>query len=155
MALFLFFSLTKAALTFLSIAQFVALMSLFAFRLTQFVPVFSLKPSPFCKFFAGLGSINKSAISLLSDSRPVLDLLFSPPSLPQTLWRFWQELSFPLLSFTIRGQWIPRHSFLLGNDKAEEMVRSGALLLPFAVPCSPSLTSRIHSSLFSDWRRTV
>ena len=32
--------------------------------------VFPLKPAPFCTLFAGLGSTNKSAISLLSDSRP-------------------------------------------------------------------------------------
>ena len=27
--------------------------------------------------------------------------------------------------------------------------------MPFAIPCSLSLISRIHSSLFSDWRRAV
>ena len=41
--------------------------------------VFPLKSAPFCKLFAGLGSTNKSAISLLllSDSRhPVLSCIF-------------------------------------------------------------------------------
>ena len=39
---------------------------------------------------------------------------------------------------------------------ADELARRGALLAPSAIPCSFfSLLSRIHSSLFSDWRRTV
>ena len=42
------------------------------------------------------------------------------------------------------------------NNTANELVKRGALLLPSAIPCSLSpLTSHIHSSLFSDWRRTV
>ena len=92
-----------------------------------------------------------SSLLLLSDSRSVLATLFSPPSflLSQTLWQIWQELS-SLSSCYIRLQWVPGHSFLPGND------RRGALLAPSAIPCSLSpLTSRIHSRLFSDWRRTV
>ena len=73
----------------------------------------------------------------------------------QTLWQIWQELSF--LSFcSIRLQWAPGHSFFPGNDVADELARRGALLAPSAIPCSLSpLISRIHSSLISDWRRTV
>ena len=47
---------------------------------------FPLKPAPFCPLFAGLGSTNKSATSLLfsslllSDSRSVLATVSSPPS---------------------------------------------------------------------------
>ena len=60
------------------------------------------------------------------------------------------------LSCSIRLQWVPGHSFLPGNDTADELARRGALLAPSAIPCSLSpLTSRIHSRLFSDWRRTV
>ena len=107
--------------------------------------------------FAGLGSTNKSAIPLLllSDSRSVLASLSSPASflLPQTL--IWEELSF-LSSCSIRLQWVPGHSFLPGNDAADELARRGALFAPSAIPCSFSpLISRIHSYLFSDWRRTV
>ena len=121
--------------------------------------VFPLKPAPFCMLFAGLGSTNKSAISLflLSDSRSVLAILSSPPSflLSQTLWQICQELS-SLSSCIIRLQWVPGHSLLPGNDAADELARRGALLAPSAIPCSVSpLISRIHSRLISDWRRTA
>ena len=50
----------------------------------------------------------------------------------------------------------PRHSFLPGNDAADELARRGAQLAPSAIRCNPSPpTSRIHSRLISDWRRTV
>ena len=93
-----------------------------------------------------------SSLLLLSDSRSVLATLSSPPSflLSQTLWQIWQELS-SLSSCFIRLQWVPRHSFLLGNDAADELARRGVLLAPSAIPCSVSpLTSRIHSRLISN-----
>ena len=105
-----------------------------------------------------------SSLLLLSDSRSVLATLSSLPSflLSQTLWQIWQELS-SLSSCSIRLQWVPGHSFLPGNDVADELARRGALLAPSAIPGSlsplisriPPLISRIHSRLFSDWRRTV
>ena len=59
-------------------------------------------------------------------------------------------------SFSIRLQWVPRHSFLPGNHAADELARRGALLAPSTIPCSLSpLISRILSCLLSDWRRTV
>ena len=85
--------------------------------------------------------------------------LSSPPCLlsfllPQTIGQIWQELS--SLPCSIRLQWVPGHSFLLGNDLVNELARRGALLAPSAIPCSLSpLISRIHSCLFSDWRRTI
>ena len=43
-----------------------------------------------------------------------------------------------------------------GNDVADELASRGGLLVLSAIPCSLSpLISRIHSCLFSDWRRTV
>ena len=96
------------------------------------------------------------SLLLLSDSRSVLTTLSSPPPflLSQTLWQIWQELS--TLSCSIRLQWVPGHTFLLGNDTADELARWGALLAPSTIPCSLSpFTSRIHSRLFSDWRHTV
>ena len=155
MALFLFL-LARAALAFLPTALSVALRPLFLFRQAQCAPVFPLRPAPFCTLFAGLGNTIKSAISLLllSDSSSVLVTLSSPPSflLSQTLWQIWQELSF-FSSSSIRLQWVPRHSFLPGNDAADKLARQGALLVPSAIFCSLSpLISRIHSHLFSDWK---
>ena len=87
-ALFLFL-LARAAPASLSSAYSVALRLLFPFQRAQHAQVFPLKPAPFCTLFAGLGSTNKSAISLLllSDSRSVPATLSSPPSflLSQTL----------------------------------------------------------------------
>ena len=97
-----------------------------------------------------------SSLLLLSDSRSVLATLSSLPSFlfSQTLWQIWQELS--SLSCSIKLQWVPRHSFLPGNDEADELARRGALLAPSTIPCSLShLISRIHFHLILDWRRTV
>ena len=153
------FLLTKAAPAFLPTALSVALRPLFSFRQAQYVQVFSLKPKPFCTLFAGLGSTNKSAISLLliSDSCSILTTMFAPPSflLSQTLWQIWQEPS-SFSSCSIRLLWVPRHSFLPGNDAADDLARQGALFAPSAILCSLSpCISRIHSCLFFDWRRTV
>ena len=149
-ALFLFL-LARAAPAYLLTALSMALRPLFLFQQVQYVQVFLLKPAPFCTLFAGFGSTNRSAISLLFSYYLTL-ILSSPPSflLPQTLWQIWQELS-SLSSCCIRRQWVPVHSFLPGNDAADELARRGALRKPSAIPCGLSpLISRIHSCLFSD-----
>ena len=159
-ALFLFL-LARAAPAFLPTALSVALRPLFPFRQAQFVPVFPLKPAPFCTLFSGLGNTNKSAIFLLFFSCLTL-VLSSPPcpllhlsSYPKLYGRSGRNCLL-FSSCSIRLQWVPGHSFFPGNDTADELARRGALLAPSAIPCSLSpLISRIHSRLFSDWRRTV
>ena len=155
-ALFLFF-LARAASAFLPTALSVALRPVFLFQKALFVQVFPLKPAPFCTLFAGLGSTNKSAISLLFSY--YLTLALSSPLCFLLHLSFylalWQEPS-SLSSCSIRLQWVPGHSFIPENDAADELARRGALLAPSAIPCSLSpLNSRIHSRLISNWRRTV
>ena len=154
MALFLFL-LAWAAPAYLSTGISVALKPLFPFQQAQYDQVSPLKPAPFCMLCAGLGSTNKSAISLLFSSYLTL-ALSSPPSflLLQFLWQIWQKLS--SLSFcSIRLQWVPGHSCLLG-DADDELARRGTLLASSAIPCSLSpLISRTHSSLFLNWRCTL
>ena len=72
----------QTALTYLPTALSEALKPPFSFQQAQYAQVSTLKPAPFCTLFAGLGSNNKSATSLLllPDSRSVLATLFSPPS---------------------------------------------------------------------------
>ena len=145
-ALFLFV-LAKTASAFLPTAFSVALRPLFPFRQAQYVQVSPLKPAPFCTLIAGLGSTIKSAIFLLFSYYLTL-VLSSPPSflLSQTLWQIWQELSF-FSSCSIRLQWVPGHSFLPGNDAADELGRRGALLAPSAIPCS--LSPLVSTLVFS------
>ena len=141
-ALFLFV-LAKVTPVFLPTALPVALRPLFPFRQAQYAQVFSLKPAPFCTLFAGLGSTNKFAISLLlSDSRSVLAALSSPPSF-LFISNSVADLAgtvFSLLTF-YQATIGPRTLVTPGK-------RREALLAPSTIPCS-------LSPLISDWRRTV
>ena len=107
---------------------------------------------PFCKLFAGLGSTNKSATSfVLSDSCSVFSsifyLNFSGRSGRNCLF------SLPVLLGSKRS---PNTRFSQGTMRLMSWPDGERYLCPSAIPCSFSpLISRIYSSLFSDWKRTV
>ena len=151
-ALFLFL-LVRAAPAYLPTALSVELRPLFPFQQAQYVQDFLLKPAPFCTLFAGLSSTNKPATSflLLFNSRSVLATLSSPPSflLSQTLWQIWQELS----SVPSGYNGPPGIHFSRGTTRLTSWPGGERYLRP-PQPLVASLISRIHSCLFSDWRRT-
>ena len=156
--LFLFL-LARAALAYLPTALSVALRPLFPFRQAHYVQVLSLKPGPFSTLFAGLGSTNQSAISLLFS---YLTLVLSSTLGPLLRLSPYLKLcgrsgrNCPLFLLYYQATMDPRTLVSPGNDAVNELARRRALLAPSAIPCSlSSLISRIHSCLFSDWRRTV
>ena len=157
-ALFLFL-VAKVAPAYLPTAHSVALRPLFCFWQAQYAQVFLLKPAPFCTLFAGLGGTIKSAISFFFSN---LTLVLPSPPCPLLHLFFYLQPSDRygrnclLTSCSIKLQLVSRHVFLLGNNAADELASSEALLAPSAIPCSLfPVISRIHSSLFWDWRHTV
>ena len=133
------FLLEKTAPAFLLSAFSVAP---FPFRQVQYAQVSLLKPAPFCTLFAGLGSTNKSAISLLFSYYPTV--VQSSPPCPLLHLSFYFSLfgrsvrNCLLSSCFIRLQWVPGNSFLPGNDADDELARRGALLALSAIHCSLS-----------------
>ena len=86
----LLFLLVRAAPALLPTALSVALRPLCPFRQAQYAQVFPLKPAPFSTLFAGLGSTNKSAISLLFSY--YLTLVLSSPPYPLLHLSFYLKL---------------------------------------------------------------
>ena len=157
-ALFVFL-LARAAPAFLPTTLSVALRPLFPFRQAQYAQVFPLKPAPFCTLFAGLGNTIKSAISLLFSYCLTL-VLSSPPCPPLLHLSCYLKLCgrsgrncllFPSVLLDYNGS--PDTRFFRGTTRP--MSWPDGLLAPSAIPCSLSVTSRIHFRLISNWRRTV
>ena len=145
MTLFLFL-LAKAALAYFPSALYVALRPLFPFQQAQYVQVFPLKLVPFCKLFAGLGSTNKSATSLLSPPSPLLHLSF-----------------YFNLSDRCGRNCVVSHPVLLGhNGFPDTYFPQGKMQLMswadgecYLCALQSHVVSHIHSFLFSDWRHPV
>ena len=119
--------------------------------------ILSFSAGPVCSNFfaeacAGLSSTNKSATSLLFSSYLILARSFPPyPLLHLSLYSIsladLAETVFSL-SRSIRLQWVPVHSFLPGNDTANELAGRAVILTLSVILCSLSpLTSPIHSFL--------
>ena len=158
-ALFVFL-LARAAPAYLPTALSVALRLLFPSRQAQYAQVSLLKPAPFCTLFAGLGSTIKSAILLLFSYYLTL-VLSSPPCPPLHLFSYLKLCGRSgrncLLSPVLSGyngspdtRFYRETTRLMSWPDGERYLRPPQSL----VSLSP-LISRIHSRLFSDWRRTV
>ena len=104
-----------------------ALRPLFLFQHAQYAQVFRLKPAPFCTLFGGLGSTNKSAISLLFSYYLTLVLSSSPCSLLH-LFSYLKlcggfgrnSFLFPPVLSDYNGS--PDTRFLSGNDAADGLM---------------------------------
>ena len=127
----------------------------------SFWHTFSFLVGPICSSFSAEAcailhalcwSLQHQQVCLFSSSSDSCSVFatLSPPSflLSQSLWQIWHELS-SVFSCSIRLQWVPGPSSLLGNDSANELTRREALLAFSVIPCS------LSCPLFSDWRRTV
>ena len=141
------FLLARAAPAFLPTALSVSLRPLFLLWQAQYAQVFRLKPAPFCTLFAGLGSTNKSAISLLllSDSRSVFSSIF--PFISNSV----AALSGTAFSFFLFYQAAMglRHPFLPGNDAADELTRRERCLRPLQFLVVPLHLSLVPTLVLS------
>ena len=105
-----------------------------------------------------LSSCSFSTVRLLSDSLSALTTLSSSPSflMPSSLHSVWSSLSVLSSSnISVSLQWIPGHSDLPGNDKADDLAKSGASLPSSAPQSLSSLASSFRHSLYSSWRASV
>ena len=157
MALFLFL-LAKA---YLPTALSVALRPLFPFQQAQHAQVFPLNPSPFCMLFAGLVSTNNAATFHLFSYYLTLTLSSPPCSC--------LHLSLYLnLSGRSGRNYLLSPPVLSGYNGSPDTRFSGGTTQLMSWPdgeryqcplqslvVSLPFFSRIHSCLFSDWRRTV
>ena len=131
----------------------VALRPLFPFQQAQFVQVFLLKHAPFYRLFAGLGSTNKPATSLLFSS--YLNLVLSSPLCPLLHLSFYLKLSGRsgrncLFSPVLSGyNGFPGHSFARGATRLMTWLDRERYLLPLQSLVVSLLLSLVSTLLFS------
>ena len=121
---------------------------------------FPLKPAPFCTLFAGLGSTNKSGISLLFSY--YLTLVRSSPLCPLLNLSFYLNLSARsgkncLLSFPVLSGYngSPDTCFSRETTRLMRWLDGERYLRPLQSLVSFLLSLVSTLCLFSDWRRTV
>ena len=157
---FVFFSfLAKAAPTYLLTAFSVALRPHFFFQQAQFAPVFPLKSAPFYTLFAGLGSTIKSPLLLsfyltLVLSLPLCPLLHLSSYLKLCGRSGWNCYLSPPVMLGCNGS--PDTRISRETTRLMSWPDGERYLCPLQFLCSLSpLMSRIHSSDFSNLRRTT
>ena len=152
------FLLAKAALAYMPTALSVAPRPPFSFQQTQYAQVFPLKHAPFCKFFAGLGSTNKSVTFVLFS---YLTLALFSPLRPLLHLSFYLTLSGRCGRNCFLSPVRSGHNGSLDTRFSRETTR--LMNWPDGERYSCSLQSLLFLSsylsyplcLFSDWRRTV
>ena len=149
--------MAKKALAYLPTAHFVALKPPFIFGRPSLFKIFSLKPAPFGKLAAGLGSTNKRGISLLFSGSPTLALSSSHCSLlrlsiyPKVSCTSGKNYSFSFYC-QATNECLDTHISWLTTRL---MSRPGGLRYSYSLHCLQSLCSvyplisRIDSSFFS------
>ena len=72
-----------------------------------------------------------------TDSQSALSILSSAPSylLPESLWNVWSIASSLSNNTTLSFQWVPGHTGLPGNEKADLLAKAGSSLPTDAIPC--------------------
>ena len=88
-----------------------------------------------------------------TDSQSAFSILSSAPS---SLWKVWSLASSLSNNTTLSFQWVPGHTGLPGNEKADLLAKAGASLPTGAIPCPlPPVIAKVRYSLYHNWRHHI